>query len=64
MNVLVEELDPTDKTGWWNRTQWVVHLRKSNLQHLSTDEPELKICRRRGRPSLEPASTDIVTEIE
>ncbi|KAG6132911.1 hypothetical protein E4U50_007832 [Claviceps purpurea] len=43
MNVLVEELDPTDKTGWWNRTQWVVHLRKSNLQHLSTDEPELKI---------------------
>ncbi|KAG6265891.1 hypothetical protein E4U47_006163 [Claviceps purpurea] len=43
MDVLVHELHPTDKTGWWNWTQWVVHLGKSNLQHLSTDEPELKV---------------------
>ncbi|KAG6162092.1 hypothetical protein E4U11_002908 [Claviceps purpurea] len=43
MDVLVHELDPTDKTGWWNWTQWVVHLGKSNLQHLSTDESELKV---------------------
>ncbi|KAG6257510.1 hypothetical protein E4U49_006759 [Claviceps purpurea] len=43
MDVLVHELDPTDKTGWWNWTQWVVHLGKSDLQHLSTDEPELTV---------------------
>ncbi|KAG5913929.1 hypothetical protein E4U61_006305 [Claviceps capensis] len=50
MDVLVDELDPTDKTGWWNRTRWVVYLEKSNLKHLAhaarlpgTGEPELKV---------------------
>ncbi|KAG5949781.1 hypothetical protein E4U58_001901, partial [Claviceps cyperi] len=49
-DVLVGELAPTDKTGWWSRTGWVTHLGKSNLQHLAhaarmpgTDEPELKV---------------------
>ncbi|KAG6157487.1 hypothetical protein E4U50_007512 [Claviceps purpurea] len=50
MAVLVAELDPTDNTGWWNRTAWVTHLGKSHLSHLAhaarlpgTDEPELKV---------------------
>ncbi|KAG5912626.1 hypothetical protein E4U61_000303, partial [Claviceps capensis] len=43
-------LHPTDKTGWWKRTQWVAHLENSNLQHLAhaarlpgADEPALKV---------------------
>ncbi|KAG6264438.1 hypothetical protein E4U47_006900, partial [Claviceps purpurea] len=50
MAVLVAELDPTDNTGWWNRTAWVTHLGKRHLPHLAhaarlpgTDEPELKV---------------------
>ncbi|KAG5920002.1 hypothetical protein E4U61_000340 [Claviceps capensis] len=52
LDVLVGELDfdPIDKTGWWNRTGWMTHLGKSNLQNLAhaaripgTDEPELKV---------------------
>ncbi|KAG6020784.1 hypothetical protein E4U40_005848, partial [Claviceps sp. LM458 group G5] len=41
---------PTDKTGWWKRTQWVAHIGQSNLQHLAhaarlpgADEPALKV---------------------
>ncbi|KAG6091014.1 hypothetical protein E4U31_007459 [Claviceps sp. LM219 group G6] len=50
MAVLAAEIDPTDNTGWWNRTGWVTHLGKSHLPHLAhaarlpgTDEPELKL---------------------
>ncbi|KAG6042747.1 hypothetical protein E4U33_001837, partial [Claviceps sp. LM78 group G4] len=49
MDVLAD-LHPTDKTGWWKRTQWVAHLGNSNLQYLAhaarlprADEPELKL---------------------
>ncbi|KAG6019369.1 hypothetical protein E4U40_007082 [Claviceps sp. LM458 group G5] len=67
MDVLVEELVPTDKTGWWNRTKWVVHLGKSNLQHLAhaarlpgTDEPELKVV----ADSVEELIEDCVKGLE
>ncbi|KAG6018519.1 hypothetical protein E4U19_000287, partial [Claviceps sp. Clav32 group G5] len=49
MDVLAA-LHPTDKTGWWNRTEWVAHLGNSNLQYLAhaarlprADEPALKV---------------------
>jgi hypothetical protein len=32
---LDEQVANTDKTGWWNKTGWVDHLKCSNLQHLS-----------------------------
>jgi hypothetical protein len=49
LEVLDAEIAKTDQTGWWKRTDWVVHLGNSNLKHLAhaarlpgKDEPGLR----------------------
>lgn len=35
LEVLEREMDKTDRTGWWKRTDWPTHLHKANLKHLA-----------------------------
>ena len=35
MAVLDREMDKTDRTCWWKRTDWPTHLHKANLKHLA-----------------------------
>jgi superfamily II DNA helicase RecQ len=35
VEVLEREMDKTERTGWWKRTDWPTHLHKANLKHLA-----------------------------